>query len=518
MNTKPPIKTILPLAAVAGLALSLAPTAQAEPVEYVDFTGDASALLNLTGRDVLAAVNFWDPDREGDGSRSVDNPIQGVTFDNFRSDVDDAGSFALTSVAAGATLTTVISQGDGREFKGDNSADGNTNQTQIGTFSASADNTEAERLAQGGAYYQDHTASDLTFAFGAGYANTTVEVQMLGGGVWNKEPEDPNMGILTASVSGVDLGYVEDQGYNMQLSTFETTTDGNGDLLIDLTLTGDRYAILAGMIVTVAGSSSSFPLTITPNGANYDFSWERQDEKLYDLVSNTDLSIPRADWPVYMGKADIAGSLPNPLENVPGDGTERFFAVVEKDPPPPPALFDEDFEEDNGGFTATTTAGTAWAHGDPDSDGPGGSVTGGNGASTNCWGTNLGAYAGGTGNPGFYVNPTTESCLRTPDIDLTGVTGAQLTFAEALDVEAGDTAELKLIKAAGDVELATVYTVVDGDITTANWAAANGGTPIDLSAGAGMIVYLQWCLSGTGGSFGDYLGWYIDDVVITETP
>ena len=292
MNTKPPIKTILPLAAVAGLALSLAPTAQAEPVEYVDFTGDASALLNLTGRDVLAAVNFWDPDREGDGSRSVDNPIQGVTFDNFRSDVDDAGSFALTSVAAGATLTTVISQGDGREFKGDNSADGNTNQTQIGTFSASADNTEAERLAQGGAYYQDHTASDLTFAFGAGYANTTVEVQMLGGGVWNKEPEDPNMGILTASVSGVDLGYVEDQGYNMQLSTFETTTDGNGDLLIDLTLTGDRYAILAGMIVTVVPGSSIDPeiTSITSlGGGDFELTLKGEPSTSYEFYSSATL-------------------------------------------------------------------------------------------------------------------------------------------------------------------------------------------------------------------------------------
>jgi hypothetical protein len=247
MNT---MKTLITLIAAAGLVFALAPAAPADPVDYVDFVGNASALLNLTGRDVLAAVNFWDPDRVNDGQRSVDNPIQGVNFDNFRCDVDDTGS--PITLLTGATLSTVISQSDGREFKDDVPGPA-ANQTQIGTFTPQdADNIEAERLAQGGAYYQDKVASDLTFAFGAGWANTAVEVQMLGGGVWNKEPEDPYMGILTASVGGVDLGYVEDQGYNMQLSTFETTTDGNGDLLIDLTLTGDRYAILAGLIVTAA--------------------------------------------------------------------------------------------------------------------------------------------------------------------------------------------------------------------------------------------------------------------------
>ena len=235
--------------AMLAVTVALPPAAQAQPVDYVDFVGDASALLNLAGRDVLAAVNFYDPDRINDGQRTA-GVIQGVDFDDFSINDDDTGlPIALSAGAAGATLSTVIAQGAGREFSA--TATSGTNQTQIGSFTpVTADNTEAERLAQGGAYYQDKRASDLTFAFGAGWANTAVEVQMLGGGIWNKEPEIPYMGIITASVGGVDLGYVEDQGYNMQLSTFETTTDANGDLLIDLTLTGDRYAILAGMTVT----------------------------------------------------------------------------------------------------------------------------------------------------------------------------------------------------------------------------------------------------------------------------
>ena len=74
---------------------------------------------------------------------------------------------------------------------------------------------------------------------------------------------------------------------------------------------------------------------------------------------------------------------------------------------------------------------------------------------------------------------------------------------------------VKLINATTDVEIATVYISTDGSPNSADWSAANGGNPIDLSAGAGEIVYLQWCLSGTGGDFDDYMGWYIDDVVVT---
>jgi opacity protein-like surface antigen len=247
------MKKLITLIAVAVWVLALAPAAQAQaPVDYVNFTNNASALLNLTGREVLAAVNFWDPDRPR--ARTV-GVIQGVDFDDFRTNVDDTGSpIALLAGAVGATLSTVISQSEGREFG--HGVLGSVDGTQIGTFTPqNADNIEAERLANGGAYYQDHTASDLTFAFGAGWANTVVEVQMLGGGMWDKEPEIPYMGVLTFSVGGVDLGYVEDQGYNMQLSTFQTTTDGDGDLLIDLTLTGDRYAILAGLIVTAGPSA-----------------------------------------------------------------------------------------------------------------------------------------------------------------------------------------------------------------------------------------------------------------------
>jgi len=60
-------KTIV-LLAVSALVLAMAPAAQATTV---DFT--SSTQLNLAGRDVLAAVNFYDPDRSGDGNHSPDS-------------------------------------------------------------------------------------------------------------------------------------------------------------------------------------------------------------------------------------------------------------------------------------------------------------------------------------------------------------------------------------------------------------------------------------------------------------
>ena len=89
-----------------------------------------------------------------------------------------------------------------------------------------------------------------------------------------------------------------------------------------------------------------------------------------------------------------------------------------------PPLLSENFEDGDGGFSVVTAAGTTdWQHGTPDSDGFGGQVTGGNGGSTACWGTNLGDFSG-TGDPGYY-GAGTDTCLRSAIIDLTGVDAAR---------------------------------------------------------------------------------------------
>ena len=234
------MKKMITFLAVFALAFTLAPAAQAAAT--VDFT--SSTQLNLAGRDVLAAVNFYDPDRfnADTGNRPMTGPLQSVTFDNFRNNVDDTGlSIALSAGAVGSTLSTVIPQDQGREFYSSG---------LFGTFlPASADNTQAELLANGGAYYQNGEDGQLTFAFAGITTPTAVEVQIIGGGQWN------NVGDMDFLVGGVILGNItEADSMNAQIATFEATTDGSGGLVIDLD-GNDRYTIISGITVTVAGPS-----------------------------------------------------------------------------------------------------------------------------------------------------------------------------------------------------------------------------------------------------------------------
>jgi len=59
---------------------------------------------------------------------------------------------------------------------------------------------------------------------------------------------------------------------------------------------------------------------------------------------------------------------------------------------------------------------------------------------------------------------------------------------------------------------------VDTAIGAATWATADGGTPIAIPGAAlGQLVRIEWRLTGRGGISDDYLGWYIDDVVVCDT-
>ena len=231
------MKKMITFLAVAGLVFALAPAVQAETNQF-----SSSTQLNLSDRNVLAAVSLWVPTRVNEGQSTV-GVIQGVDFDDIDSLTQDNGvPIALTSGVADATLAiSAIAQSTGREFP-----------LVVGTFlPASDDNTQAE-LWPSGAYFQDNGTTTFTFGFGTGWANTDVEVQMVGGGVWNRTDK---WGLLTARVSGVDKGILRDFGFPI-LMTFSATTDGSGDLAIDVVQTwggsgGDRqWNILGGMTVT----------------------------------------------------------------------------------------------------------------------------------------------------------------------------------------------------------------------------------------------------------------------------
>jgi hypothetical protein len=80
-------------------------------------------------------------------------------------------------------------------------------------------------------------------------------------------------------------------------------------------------------------------IVITPNSGtpgSFDFSWNSNAGKVYDLVSSTDLSTAPDTWPVWQGHSGIPTNHPaaNTLTNIPGGGDpKRFFSVIEKQAP-----------------------------------------------------------------------------------------------------------------------------------------------------------------------------------------
>jgi hypothetical protein len=287
---------------------------------------------------------------------------------------------------------------------------------------------------------------------------------------------------------------------------------------IEILTAGDETANRVGLaqveFTALPEPSTATVLTITPATApdtGFDLEWESQAGKLYNLRTSPDLAGEIPAWTLVEG--DIEATPPANVRNVsPGDAT-RFYVLEEFDAPPPPPLLEEDFEDGDGNFTAATVEGTDWEHGTPDSSGIGGTVDSGNGGSANAWATNLGTVSSAAADPGFYADPT-HTALRSPVIDLTGAAGAELTFAEAADFPDTDTAVVNLINAATDDVIAEIHVSEDGDIGNAEW---NGVGPIDLAAGVGQEVRIEWRFEGVGGTTDDFMGWYVDDVVVTET-
>ncbi|MCH7229054.1 sialate O-acetylesterase [Haloferula sp. A504] len=77
-------------------------------------------------------------------------------------------------------------------------------------------------------------------------------------------------------------------------------------------------------------------LSVERNGDNLDFAWTSKNGKQYDLVSDTSLDTPPADWPVWDGREDMAptGDFTTILNVPDGGDARRFFVMVEKDPLP----------------------------------------------------------------------------------------------------------------------------------------------------------------------------------------
>lgn len=300
------------------------------------------------------------------------------------------------------------------------------------------------------------------------------------------------------------------------------TSDGSGMLTILVGGTNNRPALNGLKIETVGGGPADPQITsiTSVGGGVWELTLDGDADTAYEFRSSTNLDFSTAPlvenlMPGVPAVGTIGGSNDSVLTtDSNGDGKVQVTLagpanfVVAQIPPP---LFSEDFESGAGGFTLKvaggpfTPVGSVWEHGTPDSTSPGGVVD--SSTSSQCMGTNI-----GPANTGWY-DVTTETCLHSSVIDLNGVTAAELTFAEALDLDAGDTAVVNIIEELTDTVLGTaVYTADDStEINDANWLAVPA---IDLTAYVGQKIRVEWCLSGTAA---EYMGWYIDDVVVTDT-
>lgn len=162
--------------------------------------------------------------------------------------------------------------------------------------------------------------------------------------------------------------------------------------------------------------SEPFQLIISAsegNPGNYDFTWNSQPGKVYDLFSGTNLADPIDEWPVYYDGETLHEAIPatgtiTTLTAIPSPDPRRFFALREYDAP---VIFEADFED-------------------------------------------------------------------------------------------------------GDEEIISAafpLTVIDDDFDNADWERSG---PHALPVGA--PIRIVWSLTGTGGFANDYLGWYVDDVVVRQ--
>ena len=235
---------------------------------------------------------------------------------------------------------------------------------------------------------------------------------------------------------------------------------------------------------------------ISSSGEDLIFEWESKLGKVYDILSNTDLSnTPAEGWPLF--REDIPGTPPlNVVTSLRPPDEARYFVLVERDGPP---LFDDNFESGEGDWVSEVNdpnGNTTWELGTP--AGSSGPMSGANG-SVNAWCTNLGNYG-----------PDSDITLRSPAIDLSPAPGAVLACDLFRDADGfADTASICFVRASDQgplgAPLAIDMIVIDGD-----WV--NQTFPVPPEA-LGEIIQIEFKFMSDN-SDDDFSGLSIDNVSV----
>lgn len=259
----------------------------------------------------------------------------------------------------------------------------------------------------------------------------------------------------------------------------------------------DRFSIETFSPPSLVYQITEFALA----GADAILSWQSEAGAVYTVEGNEDLQNTNA-WMGVPGFTSVTGTV-NGTMSVTGllDGVLGFYRL---DGLPPPPIFFDDLESGAMGWTNFTGNGTTdWELGTPNYTG------GARGVFTNAY---SGVNAWGTGLTKKYdVNDSLT--LRTPEIDLTDVPGAALTFYEVADIEA-------------TYDFGYIHILTNGVLVPTNLYAATGTTTewtprtVDLNTFVGQKIVIEFELySDTAQSpADDWFGWAIDDIAVEKAP
>lgn len=256
-------------------------------------------------------------------------------------------------------------------------------------------------------------------------------------------------------------------------------------------------AIMMGDFSAFGLGGSKMQLDIKRVGDELTIGWPSEFGELYNLRSVTDPSSAEpADWPIYLDLMELEATPPTNTVTIPlPEDLSRYF-VIEAFPAPPVVLFGDDFESGQGGWTVGSDGdpGTAWEVGAPSNVGPPVANSG-----TNAFGTNIDAD---------YTD-NANAWLRSPALDLTGVSTATVNYAEFKDIEPTfDFGTVSVLDAADDSLIAELETGIDG--TSTQW----GSSSISLPASAlDRVIKIEFRFQAD--DFQPFAGWYIDDFEIT---
>ena len=203
-------------------------------------------------------------------------------------------------------------------------------------------------------------------------------------------------------------------------------------------------------------------------------------------------------WAPVAGLENLPASLPVNQHSVSKPANSKTIYRLLAGPVP--ALFSDDFETGAPGWTALVNdagGATLWELGSPvGSTGP----LEGAGGSLNAWTTNLGDYGADS-----------DISLRSPAIDLSGLPGAELSFAAFRDADGfADIASVRLLRAADEVQLGDAVDI-DMTIFDTDWTTIE--LPVDPAAlGETIIIEFNFTSDSSPDAFS---GLSIDDVSIS---